>query len=82
MSAHPQLELGVGVEPAPEPAPVKPWIHRGEFRKWARAESEAAIALQQAYETRDPSLIEGARRTHREVVGRMPACALPRRRRG
>lgn len=78
MTGGEQLQLGVTL-PAPAP-PVRPWVHRGVFRAWAREESAAAIALQEATETGDAQLIEASRRAHREVVGRMPACALPRRR--
>jgi hypothetical protein len=64
-----------------QPAPAPRWARAGEFRPWAREERQAYDALVQARENGDPALIAEARRAHRETVARMPACALPRRRR-
>jgi hypothetical protein len=62
-------------------APVQRWAKAGEFRPWAREERQAYDALVQARETGDPVLIAEAQRAHRETLGRMPTCALRRRRR-
>lgn len=71
-------DLGV---PSGEPAAPRPWAKRGEFRSWAREERQAHDALVEARESGDEGLVAAAQRTHREVLGRMPACAIRRRRR-
>lgn len=67
--------------PEPPPERARPWAKAGVFRPWAREERQAFDALQDARDAGDDHLIAVAQRAHREVLGRMPACALRRRRR-